>query len=215
MKEEKERKRENHASRRERGEIVDSDEDAYEDFNEAETGSNNGLVEGAHANHAPAVVGPGIGEKREGDHEIGMKKRRLGVNNEVVSVGNGNAGERMNSVFLACYKCIESAQVVDQDGYFYFLFRFQRQRAELFLTLPDPSIYEDYYVLIKTPIAMDMILKRIHSSYYGSVGQFSQEVDVMFGNAMRYNVEGSEVYYDALKLQEIFRGALGEFAGSI
>jgi ATP-dependent helicase STH1/SNF2 len=78
----------------------------------------------------------------------------------------------------------------------------------LFVVLPDRIDYADYYRFITNPIAMDMILARINSPYYTSIQQFQQDFELMFANAMQYNVEGSDVYQDAVVLRNIFRETL-------
>jgi hypothetical protein len=69
--------------------------------------------------------------------------------------------------------------------------------------LPDKSLYPDYYAIIKQPIAMDRIKKRINQGYYASPKDFKADFIQMFDNARLYNVEGSEVYEDAVVLQRV------------
>jgi hypothetical protein len=89
-----------------------------------------------------------------------------------------------------------------------FLCRYTRRRSELFLVLPDRIDYADYYRFITNPIAMDMIYARINSPFYTSSEQFQQDFELMFANAMQYNVEGSDVYQDAIVLRNTFRETL-------
>ena len=74
----------------------------------------------------------------------------------------------------------------------------------MFLTLPDKVDYRDYYLLIKNPIAMDMISHRIVSTYYKSLADFVYDFNLMIENAMTYNEDGSVVFDDALQLKNIF-----------
>jgi ATP-dependent helicase STH1/SNF2 len=78
----------------------------------------------------------------------------------------------------------------------------------LFLVLPDRQDYADYYRFIANPIAMDMIFARMNSPYYASVQHFQQDFELMFSNALQYNVEGSDVYQDAIVLRNVFRETL-------
>lgn len=64
--------------------------------------------------------------------------------------------------------------------------------------------YPLYYTMIKNPIAMKMIKKRIHSPYYKSIAQFRDEFHLMFDNARTFNEEGSIVYQDADEMQVSF-----------
>ena len=82
--------------------------------------------------------------------------------------------------------------------------RYTRRQSELFLTLPDPVDYRDYYLLIKNPIAMDMIAHRINSTYYKSIDDFVADFRLMFENAFIYNEDGSQVCNDANALKAAF-----------
>ena len=84
-----------------------------------------------------------------------------------------------------------------------------RPRCELFDTLPKKSQLPDYYQVIQKPIALDMIYKRINSPYYTSEEQFIADFHLMCSNAQVYNVEGSEVYEDAVELKKIFDASMG------
>ena len=87
--------------------------------------------------------------------------------------------------------------------------RYMRPRCELFDTLPKKSQLPDYFQVIQNPIALDMIQKRIQSPYYKSIEQFVGDFHLMFTNAQIYNVEGSEVYEDAVELKRVFDEAMG------
>lgn len=66
------------------------------------------------------------------------------------------------------------------------------------------QLYPDYYEVIKQPIAMSTIRKRITSNYYKSVLDFREDWRLMFNNARTYNQEGSWVYVDADEMEQIF-----------
>ena len=80
------------------------------------------------------------------------------------------------------------------------------------MTLPDKVDYHDYYLLIKNPIAMDMISHRIASTYYKSLQEFIADFNLMFHNAMTYNEDGSMVYEDAAQLKNTFQATLERLA---
>jgi ATP-dependent helicase STH1/SNF2 len=61
--------------------------------------------------------------------------------------------------------------------------------------------YPIYYTMIKKPISMKMINKRIHSPHYKTTQQFRADFDLMFDNARTFNEEGSFVYEDADEMQ--------------
>lgn len=83
-----------------------------------------------------------------------------------------------------------------------------RYRSDLFLELPDRSQYPDYYQLISQPISLAEIEKRI--SEYDDVTTFMSDLEVMFANAMRYNVEGSQVYEDSQVMRQLANDRLAE-----
>lgn len=61
--------------------------------------------------------------------------------------------------------------------------------------------YPVYYTMIKKPISMNMIKKRINSTYYRTIAQFREDFYLMFNNARTFNEEGSFVYEDANEMQ--------------
>ncbi|KAL2072320.1 hypothetical protein VTL71DRAFT_11663 [Oculimacula yallundae] len=71
-----------------------------------------------------------------------------------------------------------------------------------FERLPDKSQMPEYYQEIKNPIAMDLIKKKAKRKKYHSVEQTLKDLELMFENAKSYNLEDSEVYKDAVDLQQ-------------
>lgn len=103
---------------------------------------------------------------------------------------DGDAKNRiMRDVFSAVENCIE----VDTGRY----------RSDLFLELPDPKVYPDYYALITNPIALAQIEKRCNEGSYDRLDDFVGDLDLMFANAMKYNVEASQVYEDAQVMKQL------------
>lgn len=72
-----------------------------------------------------------------------------------------------------------------------------RSRINIFLDLPSKKHYADYYQIIKNPISMNMILKKLKNEDY-NFDRMLEDLNLLFDNAMMYNIEGSEVYEDAL-----------------
>jgi ATP-dependent helicase STH1/SNF2 len=107
---------------------------------------------------------------------------------------------QLTQVFESCYKAVEEATVEeedeeDQNETIY------RQRCELFMDLVSKKDYPMYYTLIKNPISMNIIKKRIYSNYYDTVLEFENDFHLMFNNARTFNEEGSYVYEDADEMQ--------------
>ncbi|KAI8336435.1 SNF2 family N-terminal domain-containing protein [Choanephora cucurbitarum] len=110
--------------------------------------------------------------------------------------------EAMTRIFEACYQAVEEATEEDEETY--------RSRSELFMDLVSKRDYPLYYTMIKTPISMNMIKKRIHSTYYRTIAHFRDDFHLMFNNARLFNEEGSFVYEDANEMQKIFDAKLEE-----
>ncbi|EGC35551.1 hypothetical protein DICPUDRAFT_55110, partial [Dictyostelium purpureum] len=79
-----------------------------------------------------------------------------------------------------------------------------RRRSEIFQKLPSKRDYPDYYTIIRDPIDMKTIKEKIVASKYHNPTQFAQSVNQMFYNAQIYNQSGSEVFEDAVVLQNLF-----------
>ncbi|KAI9797955.1 MAG: hypothetical protein M1833_005011 [Piccolia ochrophora] len=86
------------------------------------------------------------------------------------------------------------------------------QKITKFEKLPDKAQMPEYFSEIKNPMALDTIKACKSSSYrrpkkskrkkYQSVDHFMKDVDTMFENAKLYNRDDSEIYKDAVELQE-------------
>ncbi|KAL4919119.1 hypothetical protein BDW62DRAFT_179982 [Aspergillus aurantiobrunneus] len=70
-----------------------------------------------------------------------------------------------------------------------------------FERLPDKSVYPDYYVEIKDPVAIDIIKRKSKRKKYNSLDHFMKDMDLMFNNAKTYNQSESQIYKDAVDLQ--------------
>lgn len=90
--------------------------------------------------------------------------------------------------------CEDLIDYVDEHG---------RRLSDIFMVRPAKKFYPDYYVLIKYPVAFDMIKKRIYGNIYHSLSEFIEDIHLMAGNAKIYNEEGSMVYEDAVVLENL------------
>ena len=73
-----------------------------------------------------------------------------------------------------------------------------------FMVKPCKETYPDYYSVIKSPIDMETIKKRIKSSSYKTLEKFKSDVTLMFDNCKAYNDPKSILHQDACKLQIFF-----------
>lgn len=71
-----------------------------------------------------------------------------------------------------------------------------------FEKLPDKTTNPDYYTTIANPIALDIIKRKYKRKKYQSIDQAMQDIDLMFENAKEYNIETSQLYKDAVQLQD-------------
>lgn len=88
----------------------------------------------------------------------------------------------------------ELRAIKDQDG---------RSQSELFEELPDKTYYPDYYQLVKKPIAITTIVKRVERGVYKDFEAIRKDVELMRDNAYIYNEPSSFVCTDASALLEV------------
>lgn len=94
------------------------------------------------------------------------------------------------------YKDIIEYKEQEEDEY---------ELSALFLELPSKKEYPDYYQIIKHPIALEDMKAKIDAKEYKTMAEFKADIDLMVSNAKKYNMKGSEVYEDAVKIQKFVR----------
>ncbi|KAL4942653.1 hypothetical protein BDV06DRAFT_191744 [Aspergillus oleicola] len=72
-----------------------------------------------------------------------------------------------------------------------------RAIIEPFMKPPPKSQYPDYYMIIQTPMAMDIIKKKINREEYQNLREFKADVTLLCNNARTYNEDGSILFQDA------------------
>ncbi|KAJ7378679.1 Transcription activator BRG1 [Desmophyllum pertusum] len=82
-----------------------------------------------------------------------------------------------------------------------------RNLAEIFMVLPTRKELPDYYQIIKHPVDIRKIRERINSHKYRILDDLEEDFTLMCKNAQTYNIEGSIIYEDSIKLQSIFTHA--------
>ncbi|VDM97588.1 unnamed protein product [Thelazia callipaeda] len=75
--------------------------------------------------------------------------------------------------------------------------------ADPFLELPSKNWYPDYFDEIAQPMSLFMINKKLKRNDYGTFEEFLRDVLLVFSNAKSYNVEGSDIYEAAVKLERL------------
>ncbi|KAF9694999.1 hypothetical protein EKO04_006858 [Ascochyta lentis] len=71
-----------------------------------------------------------------------------------------------------------------------------------FIELPDKWDYPDYYQLIKNPICMNQVKKKINKKEYQSLKQFRQDLGLLCSNCRLYNEDSSLLYQDANLIEQ-------------
>ncbi|CAO2656049.1 Nn.00g048520.m01.CDS01 [Neocucurbitaria sp. VM-36] len=71
-----------------------------------------------------------------------------------------------------------------------------------FERVPDKAVMPEYHAEIKSPMAMDILKRKLKRKKYNSVDHFMVDVELMFENAKQYNEEDSQIYKDAVHLQK-------------
>jgi ATP-dependent helicase STH1/SNF2 len=79
-----------------------------------------------------------------------------------------------------------------------------------FIELPDKYDYPDYYQIIKNPICMNQIKKKINKKEYQSLKHFRQDIGVLCGNCRIYNEDTSLLYQDANLIESTLLAKLKE-----
>ncbi|KAL1303346.1 hypothetical protein AAFC00_006745 [Neodothiora populina] len=71
-----------------------------------------------------------------------------------------------------------------------------------FERLPDKAVMPEYFNEIKNPMAFDVLKRKMKRKKYQHLEQFIKDVHLMFENAKEYNLDDSQIYKDAVHLQE-------------
>lgn len=83
-----------------------------------------------------------------------------------------------------------------------------------FLRKPSKRLYADYYVIIKQPIALDDIKKKIDNGGYASLEEVRQDFELCFSNAKQYNMKDSPIWKDAKELLKLTNKTYNKLAPS-
>ncbi|KAH9385750.1 uncharacterized protein NEMAJ01_0646 [Nematocida major] len=74
-----------------------------------------------------------------------------------------------------------------------------------FLEPVDESLVPNYYALIKHPMDISTMKKKLVSGKYQGTDEFVRDFDIMISNCHTFNTEGTEVYVCATKLDALFK----------
>ena len=78
--------------------------------------------------------------------------------------------------------------------------RRNRLLATDFIRLPSKRIYPDYYKIIKRPIALEDIKRKLEGGNYATFEEAKLDFELVFKNAKRFNIKDSQIWKDAKHL---------------
>ncbi|KAJ9598145.1 hypothetical protein L9F63_026750, partial [Diploptera punctata] len=78
-----------------------------------------------------------------------------------------------------------------------------RQPILMFMEKPSKKLYPDYFQVIQDPIDMLTIEANIKTNLFGLSDAWQLDVKLLFNNCRQYNEEGSMIYEDANKLEDV------------
>ncbi|KAG7452277.1 Bromodomain-containing protein [Guyanagaster necrorhizus] len=109
-----------------------------------------------------------------------------------ISEGEVASEDEVREQGMKIWQTVKDA--VNKDG---------RSLSTLFLTKPLKRQYPDYFDLIKQPIALDDIKKKLNSHAYPNLEAVKLDFDLCFTNAKSYNHPDSIIWQDAKDLQKL------------
>ena len=78
-----------------------------------------------------------------------------------------------------------------------------RQLSLIFLRLPNPKEFPDYFEVIKNPIDFEKVNAKVKQNVYTTIDECLNDFMLMFDNACKYNEPDSQIYKDAITLQSL------------
>lgn len=79
----------------------------------------------------------------------------------------------------------------------------------LFIDLPDAKFYPDYYQIVKYPMSLKLMTKKLRDAQYRTVSEITYDMDMMVANASLYNGPGSPVALDAEHITSEWKRLIG------
>ncbi|PNF18061.1 Protein polybromo-1 [Cryptotermes secundus] len=141
-------------------------------------------------------------DSEEDSDDRGSRGRRRGRNAGGASASRGSRYRDEPSLKKRLHglaKCL--IDYVREDG---------RQPILMFMEKPSKKLYPDYFQVITDPIDMLTIEANIKSDKYTSEEEIIADFKLMFNNCRQYNEEGSMIYEDANKLEDVLAEKMRE-----
>ena len=80
-----------------------------------------------------------------------------------------------------------------------------RERAAIFVQLPTKEELPAYYGVIGSPMDLRTVREKIDEGKYRRWDSFERDMLLVFANAQQFNMEGSQIYEDAVALEKVFK----------
>ncbi|OJA19146.1 hypothetical protein AZE42_02162 [Rhizopogon vesiculosus] len=85
-----------------------------------------------------------------------------------------------------------------------------RVLSDVFMEMPSKKDYPTYYKQIKRPICIETIFKHLKRKEYITSAEFATDTELVFSNALEFNLEHSQIWEDAVTLRDYFRQLMSD-----
>lgn len=170
-----------------------------------DAGSAAGSVENGVRRRSRKPIHTGEKRRREDEGEEGGAKNAKRAKSKNPELLSKSQRASLRQAMLSIVDAIERVEDANIPG---------RVHSELFYEVPSRKFYPDYYALIKKPIALDGIRRRINGTSYTGLDDLKKDLEQMYQNARTYNEPGSTVYEDANVMEAVMEKRMQELAPS-
>jgi len=129
--------------------------------------------------------------KLEDEPEAPPPKKR-GRQSKVVETLSPEMREKLQSILNAVHESLNDLEEKSTEPGIQ-----DRGIIDPFIELPPRNDYPSYYQVIKNPICMDQIAKKINKKQYQGIKEFRNDIGLLCNNCREYNEDGSLLYQDA------------------
>merc|ERR1712111_254169 len=136
------------------------------------------------------------GFKEEETPKKKKKKRGREEEDEESSKKKKKAGKKLKKKMKKLIEVV--MQYEDSDG---------RILSEPFVKLPSRKELPDYYEIIRRPVDIAKLQKRIDEEHYDDMDALEKDFMLMCKNTQQYNEDGSLIFEDSIVLQSVFTNA--------
>ncbi|KAJ3994126.1 RSC complex protein [Lentinula boryana] len=82
--------------------------------------------------------------------------------------------------------------------------------STMFMELPSKKLWPVYYKQIQDPRCLETIQKQVKQKEYKSAAEFAADVELVFSNALAFNMEHTQIWEDAITLRDYFRQLMAD-----